>query len=239
MLMRGVIAAASIAALCGCAAPLPTYPATIGDDVALAIIADRLESVQRTRATATLTLTSSSGDSVRLDAAMVVRSPGVARLRAWKFGTSVLDLAISPAGTWLYVAERDGAGPADAGSLDTSVSGVGPVLDMLSGRFFRGATPLPDGSSAATLVASGPGWNEVGVRCEIDRRTLTPRKFIFPRGHEMSMGRYMLVNGVAWPGEISFTGDSGSVRLLLDDVELNPELPDTVFEPSPRARRLP
>lgn len=236
MLNRTIVAAVCIAGLAGCAAPLPTYPPSVGDDEALAIIAERLESVQRTRSTATLTLTSGAGDSVRLDAAMVTRTPGAARLRAWKFGTSVLDLTISPEGMWLYVAERDGG---DAGSLDDSIAGVGPVLDMFSGRFFREARPLPEESSSATLVATGAGSEGSGVRCEIDRRTLTPRAFVFPRGHGMTMSRYTVVEGIAWPGEISFTGGSGSVRIRLGDIELNPELPGSVFEPSLRARRIP
>lgn len=237
MLTRLIVAAAVSAALCGCGTPLPTYPDTVSDGEGLAIIAQRLESVRTIRSTASLALTSSSGDSIRLEAVMVMRSPGIARLRAWKFGTSVLDLAITPGGAWLYVAERDGS--ADADSLDSSVSGVRPVLDMLSGAYFRGATPLPAESSSATLVATGPGWEESSVRCEIDRRTLTPRRFEFPRGHEMTMGRYTLLDGTAWPSEISFTGSSGSVRIRFDGVELNPELPESVFEPSPRARRIP
>lgn len=234
--MRTIIATIAAAMLAGCAAPLPTYP-VMDDREGLTVVAERLGSVRMTRSTATVTLTSASGDSVRLDAAMVTRSPGDARLRAWKFGTSVLDLVISPEGTWLYLAERDGSG--DARSLDSSVAGVRPVLDMLTGEYFRAATPVPSESSPATLVATGPGWDGSSVRCEIDRRTLTPRRFEFAQGHEMTMSRYTLLNGVAWPREISFAGSSGSVRIRFDDVELNPELPESVFEPSPRARRLP
>ena len=54
------------------------------------------------QAASLLTLTRPDGQSVRLDAALVMSLPDHSvRLRAWKFNQAVFDLTLNPQGLWI------------------------------------------------------------------------------------------------------------------------------------------
>ena len=227
--------------LVGCAAPLPTYP-RMPDDRALLVVADRLDTVRSISASADVTLTSPDGRSIRLDGAFIATPPSKARLRAWKFGTCVFDMTVLPEGVWVFVPE---SGPGEQRSRDLSgisSASIAPALELLAGGYFRGAHPSPGESSPQTLVATGPALGRDTVRCDIDRATLTPRRFRFalnPAQGELLLERYSLIGTTVWPRSISFRGPDGDILIRLNAVELNTELPPAAFEPPARARPLP
>lgn len=227
-----------------CATPLPTYP-EMSDADALRTIAARLDSVHSLSASTDLVLTSAKGESVSLDGAFVATPPTRARLRAWKFGTPVLDLTILPQGVWAFAATREGAAPADLTKLPAA--GVSRAVELLTGSYFASARVVPDQSTPATLVVTGAALGQDHVRCEIDRATLTPRVFHLvgrqtesaPRAMTLTLDRYAIIDGVAWVRRLRFTSPDGEILLRLSDVELNADLNPAAFTPPQRATRLP
>ncbi|MBS0197015.1 MAG: hypothetical protein JSR77_09670 [Planctomycetes bacterium] len=238
-----------IAALCatltgavtlgGCAAGLPTYP-PMDDAGSLKLIAARLDSVKSISSVAELTLTNSQGQTVTLDGAFVAQPPDRARLRAWKFGSPVLDLTILTEGVWAYAVDREGLPATNMTSLPSA--GVSQALGALSGSYFASAQCVKDESTDTTLVVIGPGFGQDGVRCDIQRRTLTPRRFRLPgSGKEMELvlGQYTLEAGIAWPHRMEFRSPDGLIVIRLNDVELNGDVEKGAFVPPARATKLP
>lgn len=241
-------------AACG-TTPLPTYGA-MADEEALAVIAERLDAVKRVTATTDIVLTDARGESVSLDGAFVAEMPDRARLRAWKFGTAVLDLTITPDGVWAIVPERDGAGEIS----QLSSMGVARVLEMATGAYFRTAHSIEEASTAQVLVVQGRAMGVDAVRCEIDRATLTPRRYLIVAGtgdslHEMTLtlDRYDMVQNhdvaslaselrapaVAWARRVTFSGPKGTIVLRFGDVELNGHVEPAALAAPARAVRLP
>jgi len=239
-----VFSLAAAAILNGCSATLPTYP-RMPDDAALRLIAERLDSVRTVSAAADLTLTASSGRTVRLDGAFIASPPTRARLRAWKFGSPVLDLTVLPGAVWLYAPDPPGSAGQGAGPGDlsrTPAANIAPALELLSGAYFQGARPLPEESTAQTLAVIGPALGRDDVRCEIDRATLTPRRFRLgsaPDQGELLLDRYTVAGAIVWPRGIRFRGPDGEIHVRLRDLELNIELPGGAFNPPGRARLMP
>jgi len=226
-------------AVCGCARSLPTYP-TMSDADALRVIAARLDTVKSISASTDLTLTDASGRSVSMDGAFVASPPGQARLRAWKLGTPVLDITILPDGIWAFAVARNGAPVTDMAGLPAT--GVSQSVELLSGAFFARAHAAEDASTRTELVAVGSGFGSSDVRCEIDRATLTPRRFVIGTGGtkvELSLAQYELVGDVPWARRMEFLAPTGTIVIRLADIELNGELPASAFVPPKRATRLP
>jgi hypothetical protein len=235
-----------------CAARLPTYPAMTDEDT-LRLIAARLDAVTSVSASADLLLTNAKGETVSLDGAFVATPPQRARLRAWKFGSPVLDLTILPEGVYAFAAQHDESRSESGSDLTTLPSaGVSRALELMTGTYFLHATSLPAESTAATLVVVGPALGQDSVRCEIDRATLTPRWFRIgttgaqgqARTMTLFLDRYTLVRiegggGVAWARRLRFTSPEGEIELRLSDVELNGEIGAKAFVPPARAARIP
>lgn len=235
--------------------PLPTYPA-MSDAEALAVIAERLDAVKRVTATADIVLTDARGESVSLDGAFVAEMPDRARLRAWKFGTAVLDLTITPDGVWAIVPEREGGGEVS----QLSAMGVARSLEMATGAFFRTAHAIEGASTADVLVVQGRAMGVDAVQCEIDRATLTPRRYTIvaetgdsPQEMMLTLDRYDMVKdqdavslmselrgpAVAWARRVTFSGPKGEIVLRFGDVELNGDVEPSSFAAPRRAVRLP
>lgn len=234
----------AIAAATGCTAPLPTYP-RMPDDAALRVIADRLDQVRTVSAAADITLTASDGRRVRLDGAFIATPPNRARLRAWKFGTPVLDLTVLPDGVWVYTADPPGQADGNRQSRDLSrlpAASIAPALELLAGAYFRRAHTLQEESTAETFAVIGPALGRQGIGCDIDRATLTPRRFqlVATRANgELLLDHYTMFNSIAWPRSIRFRSAEGEVLVRLYDLELNTDLPPEAFTPPGRARLLP
>lgn len=228
-------------ALSGCSTPLPTYPRTTDRD-ALRIITDRLASVRTISATADVTLASADGRSVNLDGAFVAEMPARARLRAWKVGTLVFDLTVLPEGVWVVAQEQAAESDKrlDVGSLPAA--SIVPALELLAPEYFRGAVPQPGSSDDHLLVVAGAALSRRDVRCEIDRATLTPRRFTLPLeagSAELILDQYAVIAGTVWPRRLGFRGPAGEIVVRLDEIEINSELQDRAFVPPARARKLP
>ena len=235
MPLRLVVLTASIA-IAGCAAPLPTYPASTPDEAALAIIADRLEGTRTLVSEAETRLVAPDGRTIHLETAIAARFPDHLRLQAWKFSTLVLDLTIVPEGTYLYLAEETQVN----GSLQAAAVDFGDGTRLMSGEFFRSARPLPNESTPSMLIAAGPGPRGEEIRCQIDRATLTPRQFRFPGAEvTLELNSYALVGAKPWAREIRLFSASGEVTVRLRNPELDTEVSDGAFTPPRRARRLP
>lgn len=234
-----LLTALSVLALGGCAANLPTYPA-MNDADALQVIAARMDSVKSISASADIALTSAQGETVSLDGAFVARPPERARLRAWKFGSPVLDLTIVPDGVWAYAASREGSASTDMTKLPAA--GVSQSIELLSGAYFARARAIGKDSTGATLVVVGAALGRDDVRCEIDRATLTPRRFVLSGGDkqmEIVLDRYSLVGEIVWARRMEFHAPDGTIVIRLGDLELNGEVPENAFVPPGRATRLP
>jgi hypothetical protein len=232
---------ASMLLLPGCGARLPTYP-MMSDAESLRIVAERAESITSVSSFAQVSMTNSQGETVSFDAALVAEPPRRARLRAWKFGSPVMDLTILQEGVWAYVAARDGDAHDSLDLAALPAAGIAQAVEMLSGDYFRRAQPLPGESTVETLVVAGTAFDNDDVRCEIDRATLAPRRFIIggsAQEMEFTLDRYGLVDETIWARRWTFTAPEGRIVLHLGDVELNAHPPESAFTPPARATRLP
>lgn len=237
-LMRPVAALVCVILLGGCASTLRTYPA-MSDAESLRVIAERLDSVTTISASADLTLTDAKGQTVSLDGAIVARPPDHARLRAWKFGSPVLDITILPAGVWAFAVSQDDTAPADLSRLPAA--GISQAIELISGAYFRTAHAVEGASTPEQLVVVGPGPGGSDVRCEIDRATLTPRRFVVGgNGQHMvlTLTRYEQRGAVAWPRRMEFLAPDGEILVRFSEIELNSEPASSAFVPPRRAARL-
>lgn len=235
-----VLTATTVLGGCAGGPPLPTYP-PMTDKESLATIADRQASVTSISSVCDLDLTDVQGQRVSLDGVLLAQPPGNVRLRAWKFGHAVFDLTLANGKGWVVLPDE---GPA-AGKMDIQrmpAQRVGDALDMLGASFFRTARPV--GGDAVTLIAQGSALGRDDVTCEIDRLTLTPRRFVVgeegePLSSELLLDRYTPVVGVVWPMQMRLRSPSGEVVVSVREVELNGEVPAGAFTPPARAKALP
>ena len=243
MIRAGIVAgtvALGMALLTGCAAELPGYSA-MSDESALRTIADRGASVRSISGECELVLTSAEGRTIHLDGVLVVEPPRRARVRAWKFGRAVFDLTVVDGEGWLLAAAREEAA-AGADAERVPARRVGEVLELLGPAFFRGASPVDSG--ARVLTVRGHALGRDGVVCDIERRTLTARRFVVPgeAGHgssEVMLDGYRLIGGIPWACDIRVRGPGGEIVVRVGDVELNGEIPEGAFVAPEGAIRLP
>ena len=94
------------------------------------------------------------------------------------------------------------------------------------------------------VVGGAAAGGEPAVVCEVDRRTLTPRKYsvLDDRGatrFSLTMDRYRQFGDVVWPMRMVAVSEGGMVEVELREAEVNPELPAAAFTPPRRAEKLP
>lgn len=241
---RFILAVPFAAALfAGCASPLPTYP-PMPDAAALATIAARQATVKSLSAQCDLDLTDARGQRISLDAVLVAQPPGRLRLRAWKFGQAAFDLTLVGGEAWI-MSPDDGAGVAQGRRPDLSrlsAQRIRDALDLLGPAYFRTASPVA--GEPGTLRTQGPALGLDDVTCEIDRATLTPRRFLVgnsnqPAPGELILDQYEPVHSIIWPMRIRLLGPTGQVMVRIRDLELNGDIPAEAFTPPARARALP
>ena len=236
---------ATIAA--GCAARprpeanLPTF-GNVDHAAALRILDERARAVKALSARALLTLTRPDGQTVRLDGAVVMAPPDRLRLRAWKFNQAIFDLTLTPEGLWV-VAPDDPSRRQKVLPASLSAAQLGREWALLSGSFFGGAG-LAVGDAGGRLAVSKTLEDGRTVVCDVDRRTLTPRRYRMfdPAGRArftLTLGDYGVFNGIAWPTRLDARSDDGRISIRLNDVELNGELAPNAFKPPRRAERQP
>ncbi|MBC7835823.1 MAG: hypothetical protein H7Y88_12105 [Phycisphaerales bacterium] len=224
----------------GCASDLPVYPA-MSDAEALATIADRQGLVRSISAECDLDLTDAQGQRVRLEGVLVAEPPGKMRLRAWKLGHAVFDLTLADGKAWVIVpSEGPGADRLDTAKIPAWR--VSEAIDLLGPAYFR--TARRSGGDKRTLLARGPAFGQDDVVCEIERLTLTPRRFIVGSDRtslasELLLDDYTLVGNLVWPMHIRLRGASGEMLIRIHELELNGDVPAGAFIPPSRAKALP
>ncbi|HZW07208.1 MAG TPA: hypothetical protein VFF65_08790 [Phycisphaerales bacterium] len=243
-MIRWLVVIGAVAGLLGggCAgdAPIPSYLSMVPAD-ALTLIAQRQASISTVTAECDLELTDARGETVSLDGVLVasLTPPTKLRLRAWKFGTAVFDLTLTSGKAWVMVPE---SGPA-AGKIDIQsmpARRVSDAFDLLGPAFFRGAAVVRE--DADTLVARGSALGRDDVLCEIDRQTLTARRFVVGDGaaaSELRLDRYTLSDaGPVWPRVLRLRSAMGEVVVTTRELEVNGEVPPEAFVPPRRAVEL-
>jgi outer membrane lipoprotein-sorting protein len=229
----------------GCAAHpkpeanLPTF-AAVDHDAALRILDQRARAVKSLSARSLLTLTRPDGQTVRLDGAVVMAPPDRLRLRAWKFNQAIFDLTLTPDGLWV-VAPDDPSRREKVLPASLSAAQLGREWALLSGSFFGdpGLTARDVGDKLAVSKSLEDGRTVV---CDVDRKTLTPRRYRMfdPAGRvrfTLTLGEYGVFNGIAWPTRLDARSDEGRINVRLSDVELNGDLAPNAFKPPRRAEK--
>ena len=230
--------------LAGCASRrgenLP--PIRFGDErEALGILVRRADAVKTVSSQGTITLQRPNGESVRLDLAMVRAGREKLRLRAWKLGRAVFDLTMNGDEVWLFTPE-DPSLKKKARSAGLTAKQLAENFNLLSGDLFRRPDVAIRDAVAKLMVSAAQG--DATVRCEVERRTLTPRKYVMvdPAGiarFTLELSDYRLLAGdVPFPFRYIATSDEGKIAIALREVELNGELAEGAFIPPKRAEKL-
>ena len=229
--------------LSGCArsrpSGLPTYR-NLSDSESLDVLARRAAAVKTLSAPADLTLTRPGGDSVRLDAAIVMAPPDRLRLRAWKFGQAVFDLTLTEEGLWIMT-------PDDPGRrekvLPASVSAAQFAREwaLLNGQFFT-APDLATRTDGNRLLVRRDLEDGRTITCAVDRPTLTPRSYVMRDGAgcpriTLALSDYQVVNEVPWPMRLDARSGDGRITVRMKEVDLNGELSAAAFRPPRRAEK--
>jgi outer membrane lipoprotein-sorting protein len=218
-----------------------TYP-TMDPSATLTALVEQAKRVHTLNGQGLITLTRPSGESVRLDGAVAMQPPERARIRAWKFGRGIFDLTVTPEGVWVVVPDDPGRRE-QMMSAGVSAGKLAKTWSVLSGGFFEspGLTTEERGNK---LVVRRKIADEPVVMCEVDRRTLTPRKYTMiddtgKTRFTLSLEQYKKYGEVVWPTRLMAVSESGTVEVNLSEVEVNPELPANAFVPPRRAEKLP
>lgn len=220
---------------------LPAYR-WVDKETAIRDLRARADAVKTMSAECTMTLTRADGETVQLDGAIVTRNPGWVRLRAWKFNRAVFDLTLQPAGLWVMTLDDP---KRKAQVLPASVSAETFVRQWsyFNGELFDLAYAEDAEVEGDTLeLRPGRTTTKAGshLRCEVDRRTLTPRRYVYDDGRrnfELVLDRYREINGVPWPTRLTATGTMGTVVVEQRNVEINGELAPNAFVPPRRAEK--
>jgi hypothetical protein len=251
MLMRRMQRAMTTAVLMGvtasfggCASPLPKYPA-LSASASLQTIADRLESVHTISSRCEMTLTDADGNSVQCEGALVAERAAQPRfrLRTWKFDQAMFDLTVADGQTWIATPPDPEIRERLKDLQKVQADRIAESVWLLGPDYFRHAQPLETESSASRLVVIGRAL-DCDVMCEIDRGTLTLRRFsvIEDAGDvraEVQLGEYRIINQIPWPTRLNVAGKPGAIDLRLTEIELNGALPEDAFKPPARAVKQP
>ncbi len=239
-LTRALIAA-GVTVMGGCAGePLPTYPDA--DPPFVRAHLSESGDFRSIRSSGEVVLTRESGDSVTCDAALLARGRDQVRLRAWKLGQPVLDFTLNSGGLWVMTGESH-AGTEDNGLAELNAARFRQAWSLIAGGFFEDAAYRIVESDSKHLVLERT-VDSARVRCTVDTPTLTPRLYEIldeagtPQA-TVRLSRYRVFGTRVWAMRLEATGPRGSIRVDLDDVEFDTDLPESVFTPPARAVRQP
>jgi hypothetical protein len=248
---RILLALLGVVGVCGSGCrPKPPPPAEdlpayqwVDKETAIRDLRARADAVRTVSAECTITLTRADGDTVQLDGAIVTRNPGWVRLRAWKLNRAVFDLTLQPAGLWVMT-PRGGA-KREGQMLPANVSAATFVRQWsyFNGELFRLASAGSAKVNGNTLTLfDGTDIKAYDkLHCEIDLRTLTPRRYVYndygERQFELVLDQYRDVNGIPWPHRLVAAGEMGTVVIEQRNVEINGEVAPDAFVPPRRAEK--
>jgi len=220
---------------------IPTFP-LLDAPTSLQTLAQRARLVRTLSGEGLITLTKPTGESVRLDAAIVMRPPNEARVRAWKFGRAMIDLTVTTPGVWA-VTPDDPERKEQLKSAGMNAGKLAKTWSVLSGGFFSDSN-LSAEVRGSKLIVRRQITAEPTVVCVVDRATLTPRKYILlddvgKERFSLTLSRYRQFGEIAWPMRLIALSEGGTVEVELREVEINPELAENAFVPPRRAEKLP
>ena len=231
-----------VATCLGCARErIPTYP-PMSNAQSLATLRAHAHAIKTVSAAATLTLTRPNGDGIRLDAALVLKMPDSARMRAWKFGHAVFDMTLTPDGLWIAAQQDDERRKEILAAGSNAAALMRQWLQLIVGSFDEGpGTSLSAESSILRFARRNE--DQTLLTCEIQRETLTPRKYSLtdPGGAQrlsLRLSNYAELNGVTWPQRIEAISQTGRITIELHDVSINDELAPIAFRPPARAEKV-
>ncbi len=227
----------------GCAKEehIPLYSSMPPAD-AMRVLAERSRNIHAVSGEGLITLTHGAGDTVRLDAAVVLQPPEKARVRAWKFGSAVFDMTLTPEGLWL-IAPDDSKRREEIRAAGNNIGKLTREWLDLMGRLFE-KTDIAVEENGAFLVVKQQRAEGMSLTCKVERKTLTPREYILRDSggvarFTLTLKQYVEVGGTVWPKEISAKSSSGEILIELREVEINGEIPPSAFKPPSRAEKLP
>lgn len=209
---------------------------------ALDVLARRADAVESMSAEGLITLVRPDGESVRFDLAIVRHTNDGVRLRAWKLGRAVFDLTLTPAGVWLLTPD-DPSLKQKVRSAGVSARELVETWNLFDGELFRSREgKLVDTGGRLTYVAKLD--DGATVRCDIDRRSLLPRRYVMSDANgvarfTLELSDYRNVAGHPFAHRYVATSDQGNILIVLRAVELNTELAVNAFRPPRRAEKLP
>ena len=240
-----LICCAMLVGVIGCASSnesLPKYP-RMSEAESIRAIASRAKKTNSVTSEGLITLRDSAGQTVRLDCVIVMRLPNELRLRAWKFGQAVFDLTLTSQGAWL-IAPDDPERKAQVQTAGVSAAKLARTWSVLAGGFFDDPNVKVVKSSGRRLDVSKVDENGLTISCEIDRPTLTPRKYrmIDEKGttrFTLTLDHYAQFGDNVWPRRVVAISDRGEIDIDLKSIEINGEIPEQAFKPPKRAEKLP
>ena len=188
-----------------------------------------------------LSLVTPEGKAVNLDGAIAAAETPAGnslRLQAWKFDRPALDLTVTPAGRFLFIRGQNGEEDTPEGFAALPAGGL-PTLAPLLTELPGGAKPAGPGRfawPAAAFGIRGAG----SVRVTVAGGLVSGMEILDAAGvvrQAFGFANFRSVDGVAWPMDWTLSGAiEGTV--LLEDVELDPELPAGAFVAPEGARRF-
>ena len=210
------------------------------EQTALADLRARAAAVRTLAAECGITLERPDGQNVQLDGALVTEKPNRVRLRAWKFNRAVFDLTLNDDGLWVMTMDdlerREQVLPASA-----SAAQFVKQWSTLNGGLFEepGLVTRVEGDTLFVVRRSEDDDNDT-LTCEVDRRTLTPRRYVYESSadrFELRLDRYRDVNGIPWATRLVASSGAGRVTVEQREVEINGELATNAFTPPRRAEK--
>jgi outer membrane lipoprotein-sorting protein len=231
----------SLLPLAGCAPePLPAYT-PMSEQGQLQVLRDRSHAIRTISAQGSITLSRANGDTVRFDTVVVVQPPDRARVRAWKFGQAIFDMTLTPDGLWIMAPKDDERRPEMLAAGSNTGKLISQWLRLMTGSFDN--PNLTVRADDGKLLITEPNDDGTTMSCGVDRKTLTPRRYVLKdRGGTirvtLTLGNYGEFNGIAWPRTIEADSESGRIMIELREVEINGDIPPEAFHPPARAEKL-
>jgi hypothetical protein len=249
-LMRGcclTLGLSMSACFSGCGPRLPVYPA-LDSAATLATMAERSKAVQSIGARCRLILERPGDRSVELTAALVSRPPHQHRLRAWKITESVMDITITDEGVWMWARDNRDQPLEDniltsfapkTGATDSLREGLNIAFGSFDKTLWREA---PQDGDHTQLVVDRPLNGEATMRCVIDRQSLTVTAVHIIDAESntrfvLELDRYRRFGTAIIPTRFRGAAQENRFTLILQNVDLNGDLPADAFRPPRGATR--
>jgi hypothetical protein len=203
---------------------------------------ERQQRLETLRAGFDLVLRDADGRGGSVEGALILRRPGHARIKAWRFHHELLDLTRRPDGTWLWTAEK-------AEGLERALRGAQARRPL----GFQAMLTLPPPEQTELVREGGNGrpmvirWSfgeekRYRVEATVDRPTLTMRRLRIRNEKGALVKRIALsdhapVNGLVFPHHIESRGER-TLSLRLRDIAINEALPAGAFDPPAKAEQI-